>query len=65
LLSLGVDIGGTKILAGAVDPSGEVVAERRVASPAQNPDQIINTVCNLIGEMNLCSKELATKLADP
>ncbi len=51
MLSLGVDIGGTKILAGAVDPSGEVVAERRVASPAQNPDQIINTVCNLIDEV--------------
>jgi len=48
LLSLGVDIGGTKILAGAVSESGEVLSEHRVPSPAQNPEQMVATVANLI-----------------
>lgn len=48
MLSLGVDIGGTKILAGAVSQAGEIVAERRVPSPAQNPEQMVATVADLI-----------------
>ena len=48
MLSLGVDIGGTKILAGAVSESGEVLSEHRVPSPAQNPEQMVATVANLI-----------------
>lgn len=48
LLSLGVDIGGTKILAGAVTDAGEIVAEHRAPSPAQDPGQMIETVVNLI-----------------
>jgi glucokinase len=51
VLSLGVDIGGTKILAGAVSESGQVVAERRAASPAQNPDQMVDTVSNMIQQL--------------
>jgi glucokinase len=51
LLSLGVDIGGTKVLAGAVSEIGQVVAERRVASPAQNPDQMVETVAGLIEQL--------------
>lgn len=48
LLSLGVDIGGTKILAGAVSEAGEVIAEQRVPSPAQNPELMASTVAGLI-----------------
>lgn len=48
MLSLGVDIGGTKILAGAVSESGEVMFEHRVASPAQNPEEMVTTVADLI-----------------
>lgn len=48
MLSLGVDIGGTKILAGAVSESGEIIAEHRVPSPAQNPEQMVTAVANLI-----------------
>ena len=48
MLSLGVDIGGTKILAGAVSESGEVLSEHRVPSPAQNPEQMVATVASLI-----------------
>jgi len=48
VLSLGIDIGGTKILGAAVSPTGEVVAEHRVPSPAQQPDQMVDTVSKLI-----------------
>ena len=48
MLSLGVDIGGTKILAGAVNPLGEVVAERRIPTPAQDPAELVSAVANLI-----------------
>jgi len=48
LLSLGVDIGGTKILAGAVSENGEVISEHRVPSPAQKTEQMVATVANLI-----------------
>ena len=48
MLSLGIDIGGTKILGAAVSQSGEVMAEHRVPSPAQEPDQMVDTVSKLI-----------------
>lgn len=51
VLSLGVDIGGTKILAGAVNPLGEVVAERRIPTPAQDPAELVSAVANLIDDV--------------
>lgn len=51
MLSLGVDIGGTKILAGAVNPLGEVVAERRIPTPAQDPAELVSAVANLIDDV--------------
>ncbi|MFM1993980.1 MAG: hypothetical protein RL537_669 [Actinomycetota bacterium] len=51
MLSLGVDIGGTKILAGAVSETGQVVAEHKVPSPAQNPEQMVDTVVSLIEQV--------------
>ncbi|MDO9378875.1 MAG: ROK family glucokinase [Nocardioidaceae bacterium] len=36
-LSIGVDIGGTKIAAGVVDEDGTIVAEEKVETPAQDP----------------------------
>jgi glucokinase len=51
LLSLGIDIGGTKILGAAVSESGEVVFEKRVPSPAQEPDLMVETVARLIEDL--------------
>jgi glucokinase len=51
VLSLGIDIGGTKILGAAVSPGGEVLAERRVQSPAREPDLMVDTVSRLILEL--------------
>lgn len=48
MLAIGIDIGGTKILGGLVDAQGKVLEEVRVPSPAQDPDQMIDTVVGLI-----------------
>jgi len=42
-IGLGLDVGGTKILACAVTAEGEVVAETRVDSP-RSPDQLLQTL---------------------
>jgi len=51
LLSLGIDIGGTKILGAAVNSAGEVQFEKKVASPAQEPDKMVQSVAGLIRDL--------------
>jgi glucokinase len=51
LLSIGIDIGGTKILGALVDPEGKILTELRVPSPAQDPDLMVDTVVGLIEEL--------------
>ena len=36
-VSIGVDIGGTKVLAGAVDADGVVLGSVRLATPGRRP----------------------------
>jgi glucokinase len=48
LLSIGIDIGGTKILGALVDRDGKILTEQRVPSPAQDPDLMVDTVVKLI-----------------
>lgn len=50
-LTLGVDVGGTKIAAGVVGPSGEVLAHARAASPASDPAAIVRTIGELVGSL--------------
>jgi glucokinase len=51
LLSIGIDIGGTKVLGALVDTSGTVALEKRIPSPAQDPDQMVEVVASLITEL--------------
>jgi glucokinase len=51
LLSIGIDIGGTKVLGALVDTSGTVTLEKRIPSPAQDPDQMVEVVASLITEL--------------
>ena len=51
-VNIGVDVGGTKIAAGAVDDNGEILALVRKPTPASSS----NAVADTIGE---CVKELA------
>ncbi len=51
MLSIGIDIGGTKVLGALVDASGTVTLEKRIPSPAQDPDQMVEVVASLITEL--------------
>jgi glucokinase len=47
-LTLGVDVGGTKIAAGLVDEHGQVVARDRTESPATDPAAIVHAIGGLV-----------------
>ncbi|MDG2497136.1 MAG: ROK family glucokinase [Aquiluna sp.] len=47
MLSIGIDIGGTKILGALVDEKGNVLEQIRVPSPAKNTDLMISEVASL------------------
>ena len=46
-LTIGIDIGGTKIAGGVIDSSGEVVQRERIESPSDSRDQIVQAVVDL------------------
>src|SRR4051794_34956574 len=46
-LTVGVDLGGTKIAAGTVDPGGEVVSRVRVPTP-HDPDRIAGAIAEAV-----------------
>lgn len=49
-LTIGVDVGGTKCLALAIDSSGEVLADARVATPSGG-DELIDAVVALVSQL--------------
>ena len=51
MLSVGIDIGGTKILGALVDERGQILYEAKVPSPAQDPDLMVSTVVDLIKDV--------------
>ena len=59
MLSVGIDIGGTKILGALVDESGKVVQEKRIASPAQDPARLVDDVAGLIADLLRVEPEVA------
>src|SRR6478672_7326803 len=51
-LIIGVDLGGTKMHAAAVDESGKVLASERTKTlPEQGPDAVIGRIAALIGNV--------------
>jgi glucokinase len=50
-LSCGVDVGGTKIAGGVVDPNGTIVEELRVESPAEDTGAIEDAIAGLVNEL--------------
>ncbi len=50
-LTIGVDIGGTKIAAGVVDENGAVVARARRETPATDPELIEDQVADAVAEL--------------
>lgn len=47
-LTIGIDIGGTKVLAGVVDSSGNIVASDRRSTPLAGGSELIATIIDLI-----------------
>jgi glucokinase len=47
-LTIGVDIGGTKILGGLVDSAGDVVVQTRRDTPADNPPEYVARIAEVI-----------------
>lgn len=43
-LTIGVDIGGTKVAAGLVDPFGQVLARHDAPTPSTSPEKVVDTV---------------------
>jgi glucokinase len=49
--TIGVDVGGTKVLAGVVDPAGKVLAETRRHTPAHDVSGTLATIIEVIREL--------------
>lgn len=50
-LTIGVDIGGTKIAAGLVDEDGHILEQMREATPNRDPAAVEHVVVELIGQL--------------
>ena len=59
-LSIGVDVGGTKIAAGVVDEDGNVITRVQKASPANDRDAILATIIEVALDLKLAHPEATT-----
>ncbi|WP_081709865.1 ROK family protein [Arthrobacter sp. 35W] len=50
-LAIGIDIGGTKVAAGVVDPQGKVLAQLRRPTPGRDPRAVEETIAALVREL--------------
>jgi glucokinase len=50
-LTIGVDVGGTKVLAGVVDAVGDVIAQTRRETPADDPAETVARIAEVIKEL--------------
>ena len=50
-LTIGVDIGGTKVLGGVVDPDGTVIAQARRDTPAEDVAETLDRIVEVITEL--------------
>jgi glucokinase len=50
-LTIGVDVGGTKVAAGVVDEQGHIVARSREATPATSADAAVSVIVDLVKEL--------------
>ncbi|MGO4257948.1 ROK family glucokinase [Marmoricola sp. RAF53] len=62
-LTIGIDVGGTKIAGGVVDASGTVVAEARRESPAAHPASIADSIADMVAELRTSHEVAAVGVA--
>jgi fructokinase len=66
VMRIGVDLGGTKIEAIAIDESGNELWRRRVATPIENYDEILGAIRNLVlAAENELSQKCAVGIGSP
>lgn len=63
MYTVGIDIGGTKIAGALVDIYGNIVAESKVPTPAQDPDALVDAVVALVTELSLGREVLGVGVA--
>jgi len=51
-VTIGIDVGGTKIAAGVVDGEGKVIARRQIATAAKHPTAIVAGIVKVAQELN-------------
>ncbi len=51
-LMVGVDVGGTKVAAGVVDPDGHIIEKLKRDTPAANAEQIAKVVADAVTELH-------------
>lgn len=50
-LTVGVDVGGTKMAAGVVDEHGHVLDRAKRPSPSEDAEELLAAICDLVGEL--------------
>lgn len=50
-VTIGIDVGGTKLVAGALDATGTVVDRRRVATPREDPAALVDAIVALARDL--------------
>jgi glucokinase len=52
-LTIGLDVGGTKVAAGVVDPSGQILAKTRVETPPHNPAAVVDAMAAAVAQLRV------------
>lgn len=64
-VTVGVDIGGTKIAAGTVSRSGELGRSKRAATPTQGAEAVLDTVAELVDDLGAGMSVAGVGVASP
>ncbi|WP_203569192.1 ROK family glucokinase [Aestuariimicrobium ganziense] len=52
MLSIGIDIGGTKVAAGVVTPDGEILRRVQLPTPSHSAPEVENAICSIVAELS-------------
>lgn len=64
-LTIGVDVGGTKIAAGVVNSQGEIIEMQRKRTPAHDADAATNTIIDVVNELRAKHEVSAVGIGAP
>ena len=59
MLTIGVDVGGTKIAAGVIDEGGTIVARRRIETQAADPQAVVAGIAKVAQELRAAAPAAA------